>query len=108
MTEILLDALSWFFLISGGLLGLAGGIGLFRFPDFYTRIHAAGVTETLSTGLIILGLMLQSGWGLVLIKLLLILLVLAYTGPTASHALAKAAFFGRLKPAAKDERGDKQ
>ena len=93
-----LDMLSWVLLMGGSFFGISGGIGLLRFPDFYTRMHAAGVTDTLCAALILPGLMLQAGWGLVLIKLFLILALLLLTSPTATHALARAAFHSRLKP----------
>jgi multicomponent Na+:H+ antiporter subunit G len=96
--HILLDVLSWLCLLSGSFLGLTGAMGLFRFPDFYTRLHAASVTDTLCLGLIILGLMLQSSSWIMAVKLLLVLLILAYTSPTASHVLAKAARHGGLEP----------
>ena len=94
----LVDMLSWVLLMAGCFVGISGGIGLLRFPDFYTRMHAAGVTDTLCAALILLGLMLQAGWGLVLIKLFLILVLLLLTSPTGTHALAKAAMHSRLKP----------
>lgn len=93
-----MEILSWICLSVGGFLGVSGAVGLLRFPDFFTRLHAAGVTDTLCVGLILLGLMLQAGWSLVLVKLILILLFLFFTSPTASHALAKAALHGHLKP----------
>ena len=94
----LLDIVSWVFLLSGGILGITGAVGLFRFPDFYTRLHAASVTDTLCAGLIVLGLLLQATSAMMVFKLLLILLILTYTSPTAAHALAKAALHGGLKP----------
>jgi len=93
-----LDLLSWAALLSGCFFGITGGIGLLRFPDFYTRMHAAGITDTLCAALILLGLMLQAGWGLVLIKLLLILALLLLTSPTSTHALARAAVHSGLQP----------
>lgn len=102
--DILLDILSWVCLLVGGFLGITGAVGLFRFPDFFTRLHAASVTDTLCAGFIVLGLSLQSGGDVMLIiKLLLILLILAYTSPTAAHALAKAALHGGEKPAPEEE-----
>lgn len=92
------DIASWICLIAGGFLGVTGALGLFRFPDFYTRLHAASVTDTLCAGLIVLGLALQAGLSLLTVKLVLVLLILAYTSPTAAHALAKAAGHGQLKP----------
>ena len=56
-----LDILAWTLLGLGTFFCLVGGIGLNRFPDFYTRIHANGVTDTLGAGLILTGLMFQTG-----------------------------------------------
>lgn len=91
MVEMIVQGLSWILLLTGGVFGVIGGLGLLRFPDFYTRLHAAGVTETLCAILIVLGLILQAGFSLLTIKLILILLFLLFTAPTASHALARAA-----------------
>jgi len=96
--EVLLDILSWIFLVSGSFFCLTGGVGLLRFPDFFTRIHAASLTDTLGAGLILVGLMLQSGWSLALPKLAMILLFSLLAGTTASHAMAKAALKSGLKP----------
>jgi len=91
LLETVLNVISAVFLLTGGLFGVLGGLGLLRFPDFYSRLHAAGVTETSCALLIIIGLAIQSGLSLLTIKLLLILLFLLFTAPTASHALARAA-----------------
>lgn len=90
--------LSAVFLFLGGLLGVVGAIGILRFPDFYTRMHAAGITDTLCTGFFIAGLMLQFGMTLASVKLLLIFMFMLFTCPTATHALAKAARHGGLQP----------
>ncbi|MDJ0622898.1 MAG: monovalent cation/H(+) antiporter subunit G [Desulfocapsaceae bacterium] len=96
--DILLDILSWILLISGSFFTFTGAVGLFRFPDFFSRTHAASVTDTLGAGLILIGLMLQAGWGLVLAKLLLILVFSLLASTTACHAMAKAALKSGLKP----------
>ena len=96
--EMLLNGLSWICLLSGGFSVVTGGIGLLRFPDFFTRLHAASVTDTLGAGLILLGLMLQSGFSQASVKLILILVFLFFSSPTATHALAKAALHGKLVP----------
>lgn len=96
--DLVLNIISGFCLLAGSFLVLSGVIGVLRFPDFYTRIHAAGVTETLAASLILIGLMLIAGWGLILFKLILILLFVLITSPTASHALGKAAWKAGLKP----------
>lgn len=101
--ESLLDILSWIFLLVGGFLGLTGAVGLFRFPDFFTRLHAASVTDTLCAGLIVLGLLCQATSAMMVFKLLMILLILTYTSPTAAHALAKSALHGGLKPVTDSE-----
>lgn len=92
-------------LLLGAFLILSGGVGVLRFPDFFTRMHAAGVTETLATALILFGLMLLAGWSIVSFKLLLILLFIMITSPVASHALTKAALHGKLQPMV-DERNE--
>ncbi|WP_297186163.1 monovalent cation/H(+) antiporter subunit G [uncultured Porticoccus sp.] len=85
-------------LLLGAFLIISGAVGVLRFPDFFTRMHAAGVTETLATTLILLGLMLLAGWSIMSFKLLLILLFILITSPVASHALTKAALHGKLQP----------
>ena len=95
-------------LLIGSFLIFSGGVGVLRFSDFLSRMHAAGVTETLATALILAGLMLMAGWSLVLFKLVLIMLFIMITSPTASHALAKSALHGRLQSGKQDnpaERG---
>lgn len=88
-----LDIASWVLLISGSFFVIVGGIGLLRLPDFFTRVHAASITDTVGAWLIILGLLLQVEHTLVGIKLILILLFLILTSPLSSHALTKAAWY---------------
>lgn len=103
MAEMTIDLVSWVLLLVGGSFGVIGGLGLIRFPDFYTRLHAAGVTDTLCALLIILGLILQAGLSILTIKLALILLFLLFTAPTASHALALAALADGVEPLVTDK-----
>jgi len=98
MTEGILDVASALMLLGGGTFAVIGGLGLVRFPDIYTRLHAGGITDTLAPLLIIGGLLLQSGISVLSFKLLLILLFLLFTTPTASHATARAAIAAGLKP----------
>ncbi len=100
--SLILEIGSGLCLLLGSFLCLSGGVGILRFPDFYTRIHAVGVTDTLGAGLILTGLMLISPDGLVLLKLIMILLFTLFINPTASHALAKAALRNNLKPVLDD------
>lgn len=92
----LLDIVSSILLLAGVFFGLSGAIGLFKFPDFFTRVHAASVTDTIAAILIISGLLLQTSFDLNTGKLLFILMFLMITSPTASHALAKSARHGGL------------
>ncbi len=98
MMPVLLTAVSWFCLVLGGIFCVVGAIGLLRMPDFYTRMHAASVIETLGAGLILFGLMLQAGFTLVAVKLLMLGVLILFVSPTATHALARAAMVRGLKP----------
>ncbi len=93
-----IDGLSWACLLIGGLFCVVGALGLLRMPDFYTRMHAASVIDTLGAGLILLGLMLQAGLTLVAVKLLMVGVLIFFASPTATHALARAAMVRGLKP----------
>lgn len=96
--DIFITITSGFFLLFGSFLCVSGGIGLLRFPDFYTRMHAVGVTDTLGAGMVLIGLMILSTNFLVFAKLVMVLLLTLFIGPTTSHVLAKAAFNKGLMP----------
>ena len=89
--SILTDSISALLLLSGSAFCLIGALGLFRMPNFITRVHAASLIDSLGAILIIIGVALQAGLTLVTIKLALILIFLLLTGPTAIHALVNAA-----------------
>ena len=93
-----IDIASTVSLATGGLFCVIGAVGLIRMPDLYTRMHAASVTDTLGAGLILFGLILQAGVTLVTAKLLIIGVLILFTSPTATHALARAAFLRGVKP----------
>ena len=92
-----IDIASWVLLMSGAGFCIIGGIGLLRMPDFYARTHAAGITDTLGAGLLLAGLLLQAGPNLIGVKLVLIFAFLELVGPTAGHALFKAAYAHGIK-----------
>ena len=96
--SLLIDIASGLCLLAGAFFCLVGAWGLLRMPDFYTRMHAASVLETLGADLILLGLVLQAGFTLVAAKLLLIGLLIFFASPTASHALARAAMLRGVIP----------
>jgi multicomponent Na+:H+ antiporter subunit G len=93
-----LDLASWILLAAGGMFCIVGGVGMLRMPDFYTRLHAAGGVDTLGAGLIVFGLALQAGLSLAAAKLIVVALLILFTSPTATHALAQAALGRGLEP----------
>jgi len=95
---IFIEIISWIFIITGSLLGLAGGIGIHRFPDFYSRLHAVGITDTACAAAFLIGLAMQTGVSIASLKLLLIFIFLFFSNPTATHALANTAMLSGLKP----------
>ncbi|MEM7586817.1 MAG: monovalent cation/H(+) antiporter subunit G [Acidobacteriota bacterium] len=100
----ILDLSSWICLVAGSFFALVSSLAVLRLPDYYSRIHGAGITDTMGAGLILLGLALQAGISLVTAKLALVLIFLVLTGPTASHALAKAAYRLGLDPVLNSEK----
>lgn len=110
----MLDVLSWVLLVGGGLISIVAGIGLLRFPDLYTRMHAASMLDTLGAGCVVLGLVFQTIVHMVekgedatltpfvAFKLILVFVFLAFTTSTAGHALAKSALASGVRPRAAD------
>ena len=101
--ETALDIASWVFLVTGSFFSVVGGIGLLRLPDVFTRIHGAGITDTMGAGMVLGGLMLQAGHWTVVVKLVAILFFLLLTSPTSAHALSKAALARGIRPMLADE-----
>ncbi|HVS13150.1 MAG TPA: monovalent cation/H(+) antiporter subunit G [Thermoanaerobaculia bacterium] len=95
--SLALDLLAWALIVLGSVFCVIGGLGIVRFPDFYTRVHAAGVTDSLGATLVLFGCMAEAGLSQVTLKLMLVLFFLLVTSPTATHALVKAAYAGGLK-----------
>jgi len=102
MIDFLVALVSWLLILSGCVFIVAGGVGLVRLPDLYTRLHAASVTDTGGTILLSLGLIMQAvfvfGSAMAAIKVTLILFFTLFTSPTASHALAKTALLSGQVP----------
>ena len=91
MTSQIIDLASWLLIAGGGIFCMIGALGLLRMPNFFTRMHAASLIDSLGAPMLLLGMILQSGFTLVSAKLLFIALLLFFTSPTATHALARAA-----------------
>ena len=95
---MIIDILSNICLLLGGIFTLTGAIGLLRLPNFYTRLHAASVTESLAAPLLIIGIMLDTGLTLDSAKLVLIIVIMVVSNPTITHALCRAAAHGGVNP----------
>jgi multicomponent Na+:H+ antiporter subunit G len=98
-----LDIASWALLLGGGAFCLVGAVGVLRMPDFYTRVHAASVTDNVGSFAILLGLVLQAGLTLTAAKLAIVALLIFFTSPAATHALAKAALERGVRPLGTEE-----
>lgn len=102
--DTLVLILSWGLILAGSFFYLVGAVGMVRMPDVFTRMHSTSVSETLGIGFLILGMMVQAGWTLNSAKLALILAILLYSGPIATHALARAALVAGVKPQLDEDR----
>jgi len=106
----LLHIIAGFVISLGVFFLLIGSVGLIRLPDFYSRTHATGKSDTLGVMLVVAGIILTQvesighGGGVNIMKLLLIIAFVGLTNPTATNALAKAAYKMRLMPWFKDDK----
>lgn len=98
MLEVLPHYIGGALCLAGALLAIVGTVGVLRFPDFYTRLHAASVTDTAAVVCMIFGMALLSDHWIQLVKLAIILIFILMTGPTSSHAVANAAHTAGLEP----------
>ncbi len=79
------------FLVLGAATVLIGAVGLFRLPDFFCRLHSAGVIDTLGAGLTLFGLILLAGSLVTTAKILMIGILIFLLSPVVTHALSKSA-----------------
>ncbi len=85
----------------GGVVFIAGGaLGMLRFPDFYTRLHAARVSDSLGAVLVCLGLALMAQDGAIALRLVLLAVLIGAVGPLIAQLIANAAHVGGLAPLA--------
>jgi multicomponent Na+:H+ antiporter subunit G len=94
----LVEIIATIFLFAGAFFVLVASIGVVRFPDFYSRTHAAGKGDTLGIALVLIGLAIYEGGTLNTAKLVLIAIFIGIANPTATHAIARAAYKLGLKP----------
>lgn len=96
--ELAIEILSWILIVSGSVFSIIGAVGTLRFPDFWSRLHAASITDSAGMILLVAGMCLQAGPTLITVKLLVIGAFLFITGPTSTHAIANAALVTGLRP----------
>lgn len=87
MTQIVVAVL----LTLAGFFLLVSTVGLLRLPDFFSRTHAVGKSETLGALLFLVALSVHTGPGPEMVKLFLIIFLIGITNPTGVHALTRAA-----------------
>ena len=102
---MILDLVSILLIVAGLVFFLGAAVGLVRFPDFYTRMHAAGKGDTLSSLLVVLGFALHelrhfdgSADVIVFLKLMAICAFIMLTSPTSTHALMDAGYEDGIDP----------
>lgn len=94
----MIDIVVQVMLYISAIFALIGSIGLIRFPDFYTRTHAATIITVGSFSLAMLALMIATFWSVSTVKIFLVILLNLFTNPTATHAIADKAYRMGVKP----------
>jgi multicomponent Na+:H+ antiporter subunit G len=102
----IIDIASWGLFIGGSAFLIIGAIGLIRLPDMFSRIHGAGIIDTMGVMMLFAGMILQAGLTLVSVKIIIIILFLMFTLPTATHALARTAIEAGMIPLSDDDDTD--
>lgn len=92
------DWLSLVLTLAGAFFFVAGTVGLLRFPDVYTRLHALTKADNLGLGLTVLGLAVQAGSWFLVCKLVLIWILAMVSSATACHLVARAALRAGVQP----------
>ncbi len=96
--DLAVEIVSWVLIVSGAFFTIVGAFGMWRFPDFWARLHAASISDSGGMILLLAGMAVQAGLTLVTVKLFIIGVFLFITGPTATHAVANAALTSGLRP----------
>lgn len=105
-----MDIVVTMLLICGLIFFVGGAVGIIRFPDFYTRLHPAGKLDTIGSLLIMIALSLFNlhhfsfGGLLTSLKIILIMIFVFLSSPTAVHAIIDAGVNAGLEPWSKGEK----
>ncbi|MFH5882285.1 monovalent cation/H(+) antiporter subunit G [Liberiplasma polymorphum] len=97
MVDILHQIIVIFLLLSGLFFYFVGVVGLIRMPDVFCRMHATTKCDTLGAGLIFTGLIVWQGFTFVSLNILIILIFIWLTTPTAAHSIAKSEYLSQIK-----------
>lgn len=101
--DTVLEVASWILIAAGSFFIVVGALGLIRMPDVFSRMHAAGMIDTMGATLLFSGMALTAGLSLVTLKLLVLWLLFIFVSPVVGHALARAALYGGVRPYLKRE-----
>lgn len=96
--SIIADILGWILILAGSGFMLVGAWGTVKFPDFWSRLHAVSVSDSAGMILLSLGMCVQAGFTLITVKLIIMIIFLFITGPSATHAVANAALMSGSRP----------
>ena len=99
--DFVLDVTTGICFFIGSLSIIIGACGLIKLPDVFSRIHAAGIIDTGGTAFFVLGMIFQTGWSLITVKLILIGVFIFFTSPVTSHVTANLARKSNLMPVGK-------
>ena len=104
-----MDTVVILLVVTGLVFFTGGGVGILRLPDFYTRLHPAGKLDTLGSLLMMLAIALfhlqPFTWGTLLtsLKIMLIVVFIFLSSPTATHSIVDAGLRAGLEPWSRDE-----
>lgn len=98
-----LDTLSWICIGLGVFFAFTSAVGMHRFEELFTRLHAASITDAAALPLVFIGIALQYEFGLATLKIAFLIGLAMITAATATHALARAATISGHKPYTDDQ-----
>ena len=104
MAGEIINIVSWIFIFAGAFFVFTGALGILRMPDFFTRLHPAGIIDAMGAPCVFIGVAMQNGFTLFTGKIAILTIFLFITSPTASHTVAKSALINGLKPFQKGEK----
>ena len=96
--DLFKDVITGICFFIGSLSIIIGACGLIKFPDVFSRIHAAGMIDTGGTAFFLIGMIVQTGWSLITVKLLLIGVFIFFTSPVSSHVTVNLARQKKIIP----------